>query len=124
MFGWFKWGKPAHPMADEDTVRELVAGLPGHDPARALDKLTGWIESITQSREFDLEQRWKSIDLFDKAAIVHRRKLVQDYISTPNLPKADEARLWNSCFGFWKTLSAAYLRCNEIVRGGPTGSRW
>jgi hypothetical protein len=122
MFGWLTWGKPAHSMADLDTVRELVAGLPGHDPARALDNITAWLEEITQSREFDLQERWASIDLLDKAAVVPRRKLEQDYISAPQLPKADEARLWNAAFGFWKILNAAYLRCNEIVRGGAAGA--
>lgn len=122
VFGWLKWGKPAHPMADLETVRELVAGLPGHDPARALDKIAAWLGEINQSREFDLPQRWESIDLLDKAAIVPRRKLAQEYISAPQMQKADEARLWNASFGFWKILGAAYLRCIEIVRGSAAGA--
>jgi len=106
VFGWLKWGKPAHPMADLEKVREWVAALPGHDSARALDKVAGWLGSIDQIPKFSLRQRLELIDLLDKAANAHWRKLAEEYISAPHLHGADEDRLWNAAFGFWKMLGS------------------
>ena len=58
MFSWLKWGKPAHPMADVKTARQSVAELSGRNPAKALDKVAAWLDSIHQPGEFDLPQRW------------------------------------------------------------------
>lgn len=123
MFSWLKWGKPPHPMADLEKVREWVAALPGHDPARALDKVAGWLASIGQIPKISLRQRLELIDLLDKAANAHWRKLVQQYISAPHLQEAEENRLWNASFGFWKTLGAAYLRCIENFEMGASGAK-
>ncbi len=113
MFSWLKWGKPPHPMADLEKVRERIAALPSHDPATALDKVSSWLDSIDHIPKFSLRQRLELIDLLDKAANAHWRKLAQEYISAPYLHGADEDRLSNASFGFWKMLGAAYLRCIE-----------
>lgn len=122
MFSWLKRGKPADPMADAKTARQSVAELSGLDPATALDKVAAWLDSINQSGEFNLQQRWELIDLVDKAANAHWRKLVQQYISAPHLQKAHPGRLWNAVFGFWKMLGAAYLQCIENFNGGAAAA--
>ena len=116
MFGWLKWGKPAHPMADPEHVQELIASLPASDPAKALERIAAWLETATHAKTLDLPQRWAAVDRLDQAAAARRRKLAQDYVSTPHLQKADEERLWNASFAFWKALAAAYLRCIEGAR--------
>jgi len=119
MFGWFKKSKPAHPLADLDKTRELVATLPGNDPAKALERIGGWLDSITQAREFELQQRWEAVDLLDQTAVAHRRKLMHDYVSGARSKKADEEKLWNGSVAFWKVLGAAYLRCIAQIRATP-----
>ena len=113
MFRWLKWGKPAHPMADPEHVGELVASLPSSDPARALERIAGWLETATHAKALELPERWEAVDLLDQVAVARRRKLAQDYMAVPHLQKADEERLWNASFEFWKALAAAYLRCIE-----------
>lgn len=122
MFGWLKWGKPAHPMADAKTARQLVADLSHYDPAKALDKIATWLDSISQTKAFKLQDRLELIDLLDKAADAHQRKLAQEYLSATRLKKADEDRLWNASFGSWKVLGAAYLRCIENFKAGAAGA--
>jgi hypothetical protein len=56
------------------------------------------------------------VNLLDQSAVARRRKLAQDYVAAPHLQKADEERLWNACFEFWKALAAAYLRCIENAK--------
>ncbi len=51
MFGWLNWGKPVHPMADVKMARQLVAELPAHDLAKALDKIATWLASINRTGE-------------------------------------------------------------------------
>jgi hypothetical protein len=117
MFGWLKWGKSVHPLADVKAAQQLIAGLPGHDPARALDKVAAWLDSINRTREINLQQRWEVIDLLDKGVIAHRRKLAQD-MAAPRLQKVDD-RLWTASFGFWKTLGSGYQRCIETAKMRP-----
>ena len=116
MFGWLKWGKPAHPMADPEHVSELIASLPASDPARALERIAGWLETATHAEALALPERWEAVDLLDQAAVARRRKLAQDYVAAPHLQKADEERLWTASVGFWKALAAAYLQCIETAR--------
>jgi len=119
MFGWFRKSKPAHPLADLDKTRELVATLPGNDPTKALERICGWLDSITQAREFKVQQRWEAVDVLDQSAVAHRRKLAQDYISGGRSKNTDEEKLWNASLAFWKVLGAAYLRCISQVRATP-----
>jgi hypothetical protein len=116
MFGWLKRGKPAHPMADPEHVQELIASLSASDPAKALERISGWLDGVTHAKALELPQRWQAVGLLDQAASARRRKLAQDYVSAPYLQKADEERLWNASFEFWKALAAAYLRCIEGAR--------
>jgi len=45
-------------MADVKTARQSVAALSGRDPAKALDQVAAWLDSINQPGEFNLQQRW------------------------------------------------------------------
>ena len=119
MFGWFKKSKPAHPLADLDKMRELIVALPPNDSPKALERISGWLDSITQAREFEPQQRWEAVDLLDQSAVAHRRKIAQDYVSWARSKKAEEEKLWNASLAFWKLLGAAYLSCIAQVRATP-----
>ena len=108
-----KWlgGKVDHPMSDARQARQLIDGLPANDAAKALEEITYWLDSISQTGEFKLNQRFENIDLLDGAARNHLRKLSQDYLAMPRQLKFQENRLWNAIFGFWRQLGDGYLQC-------------
>ena len=68
-------------MSDAKRARQLIDALPTNDPAKALEEVTYWLDTINQTGDFKLNQRFDNIDLLDGAARNHVRKLSQDYLS-------------------------------------------
>jgi len=118
-----KWlgGKVDHPMSDAKRARQLIDELPTNDPAKALEEITHWLDTINQTGEFKLNQRFENIDLLDGAARKHVRKLSQDYLSMPRQLKFQENRLWNANFGVWRQLGDGYLHCLKQYDDGLVG---
>jgi len=118
-----KWlgGKVDHPMSDAGQARQIIDGLPANDAAKALEEITYWLDSINQTGEFKLNQRFENIDLLDGAARNHVRKLSQDYLSMPRQLKFQENRLWNAIFGLWRQLGDGYLHCLKQYEDGLIG---
>jgi hypothetical protein len=118
-----KWlgGKVDHPMSDAGQARQIIDGMPANDAAKALEEVTYWLDSINQTGEFKLNQRFENIDLLDSAARNHLRKLSQDYLAMPRQLKFQENRLWNANFGFWRQLGDGYLRCLKQYDDGLIG---
>ena len=114
-------GKVDHPMSDAKGAREIVHGLPTNDPAKALEEIGEWLDSINQTADFKLNQRFENIDLLDGAARNHLRKLSQDYLSMPRQMKFQENRLWNAIFGVWRQLGEGYLQCVRQYDDGLVG---
>ena len=96
MLNWLGGGKVDHPMADQKQARQIVAELPANDPAKALQEITEWLESLNQTEGFKVDRRFENIDLLDSAAKNHQRKLSLDYLSMPRQQKFQENKLWNS----------------------------
>lgn len=113
------WGKVNHPMSDANQVRQIIDGLPANDAAKALEEITYWLDSINQTGEFKLNQRFENIDLLDGAVRNHVRKLSQDYLAMPRQLKFQENRLWSAIFGLWRQLGDAYLQCLKQYEDGP-----
>jgi hypothetical protein len=118
-----KWlgGKVDHPMSDAKRARELIDELPSNDPAKALEEITHWLDTINQTGEFKLNQRFENIDLLDSAARKLVRKLSQDYLLMPRQLKFQENRLWNANFGLWRQLGDGYLHCLKQYEDGLIG---
>jgi len=110
----FKWrgDKVDHLMADPKQARELVEDLPAND-AKALEEITYWLESISQTPGFKVDRRFDNASLLDGAAKQRVRKLSLDYLSTPRQMKFQENQLWTAIFGFWRQLGNAYLACAD-----------
>lgn len=113
--------KVDHPMADARQAREIVAELPA-DPLKALGDITGWLDSLRETRAYKLERLFENIDLLDGAAKNHQRKLAQDYFATARQQKFQENWLWTGSYAFWKALGDAYLECVARCESGQTGS--
>ena len=118
-----KWlgGKVDHPMSDAGQARQVIDGLPANDAAKALEEVTYWLDSINQTGEFKLNQRFENIDLLDGAVRNHLRKLSQDYLAMPRQLKFQENRLWSAIFGFWRQLGDGYLQCLKQYEEGLIG---
>ena len=114
-------GKVDHPMSDAKRARQLIDELPANDPAKVLEEVTYWLETINQTGEFKLNQRFENIDLLDGAARNHVRKLSQDYLAMPRQLKFQENRLWNANFGLWRQLGDGYLHCLKQYEDGLIG---
>ncbi|HXF65685.1 MAG TPA: hypothetical protein VNK67_03160 [Burkholderiales bacterium] len=119
---WIGGGKVDHPMADARQAREIVDALPAGDPAKALQEITEWLESLNRTDGFRLDRRFENVDLLDAAAKGPLRKLAQDYLSTPRQQKFQEHRLWNGIHEFWVQLGEAYLRCVHEHETGMSGA--
>ncbi len=118
-----KWlgGKVDHPMSDAKRARQLIDELPANDPAKVIEEVTYWLDTINQTGEFRLNQRFENIDLLDGAAMNHVRKLSQDYLSMPRQLKFQENRLWNAIFDLWRQLGDGYLHCLKQYEDGLIG---
>lgn len=118
-----KWlgGKVDHPMSDAKRARQLIDELPTNDAAKALEEVTYWLDTINQTGEFKLNQRFENIDLLDGAVRNHVRKLSQDYLAMPRQLKFQENRLWNAIFGLWRQLGDGYLQCLKQYEDGLIG---
>lgn len=118
-----KWPgeKVDHLMADPKRARELVEDLPAND-GKALEEITYWLETITRTPAFKLEQRFDNVSLLDGAAKTRVRKLSVDYLSMPRQMKFQEHRLWTAIYGFWQQLGHAYLGCvDQFETAGLAG---
>jgi len=114
-------GRVDHPMSDAKRAREIIDALPPNDPAKALEEIIYWLDSINQTGEFKLNQRFENIDLLDAAARKPVRKLAQDYLSMPRQQKFQENRLWHANFGLWRQLGDGYLHCVRQYEDGLIG---
>jgi len=109
----FGVGKPVHLMEDIKVAKKLISELPAFDAAKALDKLTFWLNSISSTEGFKLDYRYELLDLLDGAAKNHQRKLAQEYLATDRQKKQRENQLWTTVYEFWKTLGSAYLHFEQ-----------
>jgi hypothetical protein len=122
MLNWLGWGKPDHPLADMDEAKAQLAALSRRDSVHVLEQVAKWLELVRETREFKPQHRLELIDLLDRTALAHRRKIAHEYVATQRLHKSDEERLWNVSLRFWNVLGAVYLRCIDQFKTGTDGS--
>lgn len=118
----FGGGKPDHPMADMKEARALLAELPAHDAAKALEEVTFWLDSVSHTEEFKLDYRYGLYDMLDQAGKNPHRKLTVDYMATDRQEKFRENRLWNVVSEYRKMLGDCYTQCIEQFQAGASGA--
>lgn len=116
MLDWIKGGRFGRAVADLKRAREAIAALPSGNSLRALEEMTGWLNSIGEAQDLQPDSRFEAVDLIDRSAKNHQFKLAPEYLEAPRLQKFYESRLWNTSFGFWKALGQGYLQCVEQCR--------
>jgi hypothetical protein len=106
----FGGGKPDHPLADPKEAKRLLEALPTNDPAKALDELMHWVESVAAAEGFKPDARIQLLITLDDVAQPFVRKLAKDYFTTARPSRFQESRLWAALHGYWKQAGYAYAR--------------
>ena len=109
MLKWVAGSKPEHALADPKHARALIGDLPAFDHLKALEEITGWLESLAELYGVRLDRLFEVVSLLDTAARAHHARLVRDYLATSRQQKFQEVKLWNCGFNFSCALGEAYL---------------
>jgi hypothetical protein len=110
----FGGSKPDHPLADPKEAKRLLEALPANDPAKALDELMHWVESVAAVEGFKPEARIELLISLDDAAQNFLRKLSKDYFATGRPSRFHENRLWTALHGYWKQSAYAFARSVDL----------
>ena len=122
MISLFGGKKPDHPMAEIKEARKLLGDLPTGDAVKCVDELMHWLQSVAAEEGFKAEYRAQLIQLLDETAQIHLRKLARDYLASPRLAKAQEARLWKVLFEYWRAAAQASAGCVDLYAAGAKGA--
>ncbi len=112
--------KSDHPMADVKSALKMLEDLPKHDSLKALQELTGWVQSMRDDRDIRLDNRFAVLSLLDETARPFERKLVREFFSTTALTAFHESRLWTALDAFYAELGEAY---HEVLTGCRDGEK-
>jgi hypothetical protein len=115
-------GDHNHPLVDPKQARALIAALPAYDYLKALDEITGWLESLVSADGFRLDRLFELTDLLDSAATNHHKRLVREYLGTSRQQKFQEVKLWTRGFDFASALSNVYLSCVTRYQNRASGA--
>ena len=113
--------KSDHPMADIKSAQKLLSDVPKNDPLKALQEITDWLESVTDSASFSADQRFEVLSLLDEAGRPHMRKLVREYFTVPTLAKFQENRTWMALHAFFSHNEQGYFKLLTAYRNGDKG---
>lgn len=111
--------KPDHPLADSKELQRTLAALPIDNAFKALDEVTGWLESLRNSTSFPEDMLFDTVKQLEEAALPHVRRLTRDYLQAPRLSRTEENRMWNMVHAFWSLAVANYERCLERASEAP-----
>lgn len=116
----FGAGKPDHPMADPKEARRLLEELP-QDPARALEEIAHWHESLAAAEGFRPDARIQIHFALDEAAQSRVRKLARGYL-TARASRFQENRIWTCVHGYHRLAGEGYARLIDRLLQGERGS--
>jgi hypothetical protein len=110
-----------HPLAEMKSVQSVLGDVPKSDAIKALQELSGWVESLREhASEFKPEHEVAVLLLLDEAAQPHVRKLLRDYFSVQPLNKYQGNRMWSALTDYFAQSGAAYTdvlrRCRKEER--------
>ena len=103
--------KSDHPLANARELRRVLSELPKDNAFKALDEISGWLESLEGVANFPGGTLLEVVEQFEEAALPHLKRLSREYFGSTRLSKSEENRLWTINYGFWTRLGAAYERC-------------
>ncbi|HEY5993829.1 MAG TPA: hypothetical protein VIU46_04420 [Gallionellaceae bacterium] len=92
-------------------AKGLLAELPKDDPAKALEEITSWLESVTATPDFKAELRIDLIRLLDETGQPLQAELLKKYLAEPHLQDFQGMHLWQRVHLYTRELSRAYEEC-------------
>ena len=116
MLSWLKGDKVDHPLADAKKAKEIIDGFPYKDTWKTLEEACYWLNSISETSEYKLEQRFERIDMLDVATRKTQEAMLNAYVKLPDSDRMQEKRIWKTITDFWKALGDAYLLCVDQAR--------
>jgi len=102
--------KSDHPMADFKSAQALLEDLPTNDACKSLMELTELVALLLEHADFKLDHQFAVLNLFDKTAQPHVRKLVREYYTPLELSKFQEDRLWSALDNWSRQIATAYFK--------------
>ena len=107
-------GKSDHPLADPREAKRVIEALSTDDPAKSLDELMHWLESVTAAEGFKPEARVQLLFSLDEAAQPRVRKLAADYFGAVRPSRFQENRLWTALHGYYQQAGLSYARAVDL----------
>lgn len=108
-----------HPLADPKEVKRVIAALPLDNPAKAVDEIAGWLDSLRQADDIRVDQFFDVLRQLDDSVQHALRRLAKDYLHTPRLSKSEERRLWTINYAYWGDVAALYAQCLQRAAQNP-----
>src|SRR5512135_2863281 len=118
MFSWLsnQGNKIDHPMSSMVEAKKLLAELPKDNALEALQEITSWLLSVTDTPGFHAELRTSIIMLLDETGQPFHAELLKRYLAAPHLQDFQGMHLWQQIHGFAKELARAYGECIASYR--------
>ncbi|MFA7290804.1 MAG: hypothetical protein WC023_01015 [Rhodocyclaceae bacterium] len=103
--------RPDHPLADAKELKRVISELPLDNAFKAVDEVSGWLESLGNAEGFRVDQLFDLVRQLDDAVQPHLKSLSRNYLNSPRLSRAEEKRLWSAIFGYWGQFADLCERC-------------
>lgn len=116
LFGLFE-SRSTHPLAEPRELQRVISGLPLENPARTVDEIGGWLESVRNADDLTPPQRFAIVDALDEAVQGSLRRLQRDYVASPRLSRPEEKRLSGLSINCWEHLARTYESCLQGISG-------
>ena len=104
-------GKPDHPMYSAKEAERILAELPDADAGKALDEVSGWIESVSQAPDFKPDVRIAVLQVLDDFGHQQQYRLIEQYLGAARIHDMKSRERCQKAYEFWSALSEAYLAC-------------
>lgn len=118
MFNFFA-KRSDHPLADSKELKRIIAELHVDKPAKAVDEVSGWFDSLQHVENFRVDQFFDVLRQLDEAAQRHLLRVARDYLLAARLTKLEEERLWTRSYRYWGQVATLYRDCVERARLAP-----
>jgi hypothetical protein len=107
-----------HPMADPKEAQRIFAELRQAEPAKAVEEIAHWAESVTTADGLKLAERLDLIKQLDDASQPHRVRTAREYGAVSRQSRFREQAAWRLNHDLWMRLADGYWRVASGMDGG------
>lgn len=111
-----------HLEADLSRTQKIAVQFREADTTSGLSKATAWLGSIKKTAGFSMAHRYDSVDLLDTSTRKHQKQIEDDYLALLHANRKQEKLLWETAYGFWSALAAAYIDCIAQAEKDPAAA--